>query len=79
MPLWFKRNGRSDFVDQRSHTVLMRLWDLDVLDRFAVGADQMVMVSKEPFGQLIASYAPGAMVRDQNARLFEDRQGSIER
>ena len=40
------------------------LWNIDVLDPPAIDADEMVMMSREPFSQLISRRSLRGQVRD---------------
>jgi hypothetical protein len=55
------------------------LWNIDVLDPPAIDADEMVMMSREPFSQLISRRSLRGQVRDDDLRLLEHGQGPVQR
>ena len=64
---------RANCVDDLHYLGLVRRGDVDIFDRSANNADEVVMVSADPFGEFIAGEPLGAEMGDDYTRLLQDR------
>ncbi len=68
----------TDFFDDPIDLRLVTVGHVDVLDRSALDADQVVVMASQPLGQFVSCQALGPVVRGQHSGVFQDREGAVD-
>jgi hypothetical protein len=68
-----------DIGDEISQTTLDSLTDLNILNPPAADAHEVVMVSPQPLGQLVAGEPRRRKMRGEHSGFLEDGKGPVQR
>ncbi|MEA2001784.1 MAG: hypothetical protein U9N84_07870 [Actinomycetota bacterium] len=71
---WLERDKRGDIAHDGSHLVFVFGWDLDVLDGATFCADDVMMMTRQPLGELVSGESFGSKVWRNDTSVLENRQ-----